>query len=126
MEGHSSAQTADGGEVFGCEGALEVERGGDGGLGSREGDAKRIAERFEDVAAMRDHCHTPDFVVPLHRRRHCLAMRVPALGTPFDIREEKGDRSRRRHHAVARSRGRGNTCHHSRFGADSERPRLSS
>jgi len=118
VEGCANAQSADGDEILGRKRALEVECGGDRSLGSREGDAKRVAERLENVAAVRFHRGAPDRVVPLHRRRHRLAMRVPALRARLNIREEKRDHSRRKRHAVERSRGRETACHASRFGVD--------
>jgi hypothetical protein len=124
VKGCADAKTADGREVFGCECALEVECGGDRVFGPCERNAKCVAECFEDVAAVRFHCRTPDCVVPLHRRRHRFAMRVPALRAPFNIREEKRDRSRGERRNIERGRTRETACHFRLFGIDYERPRL--
>ena len=122
MEGCPNTQSADGGEIFGRECALERECGCDCGIRPYESDTERIAERLKNAAAVRFHRSAPDCVVPSHSRRHRLAMRVPALGTPFDVGEEKRDRSRRKRRAIARSRRREPGCHAGRFGLPASEP----
>ena len=80
-----NAQSTDGGEILGRERTLEVERGGNRGVAPGERDAKSVTDRLEDVTTVRSDGRAPDCVVALHRRRHRLAMRVPALCAPLNI-----------------------------------------
>jgi hypothetical protein len=61
--------------------------GGKGGL-------HRVANGLEVDAAMSRYRGIKQGKVTVDRSRHCLAVSLPALGTPLDVGEEKGDGAR--------------------------------
>ena len=84
------------GEVFGHKGALRSERGRHRVFGTPERGAKRVADRLEDVTAVRVDRRAHQRIVPAHRVLHRSAVTFSALRTALDVGEHEGDRPARK------------------------------
>ena len=71
--------------VLGIESSLESLRS------SREGRAEGITLRAENIATVSFYGMSKDSIVAFHGSLHRFRMVLPALGTAFYIREEKGN-----------------------------------
>ena len=95
MHGRTNAQSIDGGEVFGAKRALGIEDRGNGIFGTRKGRAERVADGFEDAAAVLRDRRSHQRVVPAHRILHRRPVAVPARGAALDVAEHERYRARR-------------------------------
>jgi hypothetical protein len=55
-----------------------------------------VTNGLEHVAATSTNGNPHEFVMPLKRNLHRLGILIPKAGAPFNIREKKGDRTRRK------------------------------
>ena len=70
--------------------------GGDRVFRPREHRTERIADRFEDGAAVLDDRGSQQFVVPAYRDVHRRSIAFPTDGAAFDVRERERERPARR------------------------------
>src|SRR5829696_2269658 len=91
MQCHPHAEWADRAPLRGQQGPLGIDRGSDGGRGRGERGLHRITDGLEVDAAVGLDGRVEQGNVTFDRSHHRLAVSLPAVGTPLDVSEEKGD-----------------------------------
>ena len=95
MECGAYSQPVDCRKILGGNSALGTEYRHDGVFGMREGCAKRIAHRFENVASVSSDRRSHQRVVSTDGILHRLAIAFPTNGAAFDVGESERNRAGR-------------------------------